>query len=201
MALEAFNKLKERKKVNIFNAISNCLRNVSYDDLTVNDIVNEADISRGSFYNYFTDKRDAVKCLIGSNLRNHFKMYLEAIKESDYKLFEGTKKSYIQIANILSDEINLLVLKNIKFFSELFFEVVKSKMYEKELNNIIEWLITNTNEGKTTLNTYKKMGNVLDLILMLTMHSIFAQVVLKDEPFADNSDFIYKLEIIEKGII
>ena len=64
MALEAFNNLKEKKKANIFAAISRCLSRINYDDLSVNEIVAEAEISRGSFYNHIKrNKRSPV----GSN--------------------------------------------------------------------------------------------------------------------------------------
>ena len=114
MALEAFYNLKEKKKANIFAAISRCLRMTNYDDLSVNEIVAEADISRGSFYNYFVDKNDAVKSMIDSDLRKYFDMYMDSIKESNNSFFEGTRNVYKSIANTLSDKINLTIMKNMK---------------------------------------------------------------------------------------
>lgn len=200
MALEAFYNLKEKKKANIFAAISRCLRMTNYDDLSVNEIVAEADISRGSFYNYFVDKNDAVKSMIDSDLRKYFDMYMDSIKESNNSFFEGTRNVYKSIANTLSDKINLTVMKNMKFFSELVFESIKSKKYETSLKEIVQWLIDNTSEGKTVLNSYQKMSRVLDMVLALVMNSIFTQTITQEVPFVDNSDFEYKLHIIEKGI-
>ena len=200
MALEAFNNLKEKKKANIFNAISRCLRNTCYDELSVNEIVKEADISRGSFYNYFLDKNDAVKTMIDNDLKKYFDVYMNTITESNNSLFDGTKNVYKLIANSLSDKINLTVMRNLKFFSELVFESIKSKKYEAQLNRIVQWLIDNTNEGKTYLNTIEKMSNILDMIIILVMNAIFSQTITKDKPFVDNVDFEYKLSVIEKGI-
>ena len=200
MALEAFYNLKEKKKANIFAAISRCLRMTNYDDLSVNEIVAEADISRGSFYNYFVDKNDAVKSMIDSDLRKYFDMYMDSIKESNNSFFEGTRNVYKSIANTLSDKINLTIMKNMKFFSELVFESIKSKKYETSLKEIVQWLIDNTSEGKTILNSYQKMSRVLDMVLALVMNSIFTQTITQEVPFVDNSDFEYKLHIIEKGI-
>ena len=110
MALEAFHKLKDKKKKIVLGAISSCLKRMSYDELSVNDIVVEADISRGSFYNYFADKNDAVKCLVESRVKHYFDMYINTIQESDNKLFDGTRKLYKNIINILSDDINITVI-------------------------------------------------------------------------------------------
>ena len=200
MALEAFYNLKEKKKANILAAIARCLRTTNYDDLSVNEIVAEADISRGSFYNYFVDKNDAVKSMIDSDLRKYFDMYMDSIKESNNSFFEGTRNVYKSIANTLSDKINQTVMRNMKFFSELVFESIKSKKYESSLKEIVQWLIDNTSEGKTTLNSHEKMSRVLDMVLALVMNSIFTQTITQEVPFVDNSDFEFKLHIIEKGI-
>ena len=200
MALEAFHNLKERKKRNVLGAISSCLKKMSYNELSVNDIVVEADISRGSFYNYFTDKRDAVRCLIESRVKNYFDMWFDVIKESDNKLFDGTKKLYDNIVNILSDEINVTVMKNLKFFSEFVIETVKSHRFKEYFDNVIQWFINNTIEGKEFLNTEKKMSNVIDMIIILILNTILAETNQKLKPFNENIDLEYKLSIIEKGI-
>lgn len=200
MATEAFKNLKDKKKRNIFAAISSCLKKMSYDELSVNNIVLEADISRGSFYNYFSDKNDAVKCLIESRVKNYFDMYIEAVKESDNRLFEGTRKLYGRIINILSDAINITVMRNIKFFSEFVLETVKSNIYKDYFDGIVKWFIDNTVEGKESLNSMKKMSNIIDMIISLVLNSIFAETIFNVNPFSENSDFEYKLGIIEKGV-
>lgn len=202
MSLEAFNNLKDKKKAHLLNSISTCLRKTSYDDLSVNDIVEEADISRGSFYNYFANKNDAVFSLVESKFKEHFELYIEAIKTSNYSLFEGTKKMYYEIENILSDEINMTIMKNLKFFSELGIEIVKSNKHRQYLENIVKWLIENTVEGKQYINSVKKMSNVLDMILILILNTILLKIIYKNNAniINDKESFEYKLSLIEKGI-
>ena len=202
MALEAFNNLKDKKKAHLLNSISTCLRKTSYDDLSVNDIVEEADISRGSFYNYFANKNDAVFSLVESKFKEHFELYIEAIKASNYSLFEGTKKMYYEIENILSDEINMTIMKNLKFFSELGIEIVKSNKHRQYLENIVKWLVENTVEGKQYINSVKKMSNVLDMILILILNTILLKIIYKNNAniINDKESFEYKLSLIEKGI-
>lgn len=202
MALEAFNQLKDKKKTHLLNAITTCLRKTNYDDLTVNEIVDEAGISRGSFYNYFNNKNDAVLSLVESKLKEHFESFIEAVKDSDYRLFDGTRKVYYDIENILSDEINLTIMKNLKFFYELWFESMKSHKYKQYLDDKVKWLVENSYEGKNYLNTSEKMSNILDIILSLILNTIFLKIV-HDHSDGNNNEqdsFEYKLSIIEKGI-
>ncbi|MBO6119730.1 MAG: TetR/AcrR family transcriptional regulator [Lachnospiraceae bacterium] len=199
MALEAFYKLKEKKKKNILESISTCLKNKNYDELSVNDISVAADISRGSFYNYFNDKSDAVETLIESRISEYLDLYREAIKISGYDLIEGTRKIYGDIEELFRDEINVLKMKNLKFFIEFIIQSVHSKRFEKEIDEIVGWLIKNTKEGHNKLNTYKNMANVLDMLIVLVLNTIFNNIVIKSEYFSKYDDFNYKLDLIKNS--
>lgn len=200
MALEAFYNLKEKKKKNILGAISSCLKNKSYDELSVNDIATEADISRGSFYNYFDDKYDAVGTLVDSKIREHLNQYVEAIKLSDYDLIEGTRKVYEEIKDILKNEINISIMRNLKFFIEFGIQSVHSKRFEQDIDEVIDWLVKSTNEGKRILKTNKEMANVLDMLITLVLNTVFSQIMINPECFLKYDDFNYKLDLIKKSI-
>ena len=199
MPLKNFNNLKDKKKKNILLAISSCLKKKSYDDLSVNDIVLEADISRGSFYNYFVDKNDAVTTLVESKVKKHFEQFIVAIKDSNNSLFDGTKKIYNEIKDILKDEINLTIMRNMKFFIELSIGLLYSEEHESYLKELVNWLTDNTIEGKTILNTKEKMANVIDMIFILIMDSVFAYTFAHKHKNLDIDNFEYKLDIIKNG--
>ena len=194
MALDAYYNLKERKKRNILDAISNCLKIKNYDDLTVNDIAVAADISRGSFYNYFVDKNDAITTLVGSRIKDYFDKYIEAIKQSNYSLIDGTKLIYNRIKDVLNDEIIFLKMRNMKFFIEFVFQSVH------DIDEIIDWLLKNTNEGKLNSMTHKKMANVLDMLIVLVLSTLFSQIMFNSDWFKMYDDFEYKLGIISNSI-
>ena len=58
MPSERFLKLKEDKKGRILEASLNEFTAEGYNDASINQIIKGADISRGSFYTYFEDKKD-----------------------------------------------------------------------------------------------------------------------------------------------
>ena len=61
MPTERFNKLPEEKKKAIRDAaMEECIR-VPFEKVSLNKIIQNAGISRGSFYTYFEDKRDVVR--------------------------------------------------------------------------------------------------------------------------------------------
>lgn len=201
MALEAFYNLKEKKKLSLYNAISDCLRKKSYDELSVNEIVEEADISRGSFYNYFNNKNDAILSMVEYKIKHHMDLLLTVIKESNYKLFDGVRKYYYDIESVLYDEINLSVMKNVKFYVELCFESVKTDKFRKYIADVAKWLVDNTYEGKKYLSSLKNMISVFEMTIVLVLDTVFAKVNNAVKLAGDNEMFEYKLSIIEKGIV
>jgi AcrR family transcriptional regulator len=62
------NRLRTRKQLE--NAVYDLLHEKGYDDITIQDIVDTADLGRGTFYLHFKDKEEAVWSLIEHGLRD-----------------------------------------------------------------------------------------------------------------------------------
>lgn len=58
MPKQTFYKLPQEKQERILAAAKNEFTHARYDDASINQIVRESGISRGSFYQYFEDKQD-----------------------------------------------------------------------------------------------------------------------------------------------
>ncbi len=64
MPTERFFRLPEEKKMAIREAALKEFARVPFDKASINQIIRNADISRGSFYTYFVDKQDVVEFLL-----------------------------------------------------------------------------------------------------------------------------------------
>ena len=64
MPTQRFLKLKEEKKQAILEAAVHEFSRVPYSSASINQIIKEADISRGSFYTYFEDKDDLMQYML-----------------------------------------------------------------------------------------------------------------------------------------
>ena len=64
MPSETFYKLPDEKRNNILNAIKKEFTAASVEDISVNRIVEESKIAKGSFYQYFKDKNDAITYIL-----------------------------------------------------------------------------------------------------------------------------------------
>ena len=113
MPKDTFFRLKEEKRNKIENALIDEFSSGSFEEASISNIILKAGIPRGSFYQYFEDKDDAVKYIIKKFLNfEHGKMQ-ELLKETKGDIFETTIRIYdYMVENSLNDSRNKLI-KNI----------------------------------------------------------------------------------------
>ncbi len=94
MPKETFFNLKEAKRDKIEKALINEFSRVSFEQASISNIVAEAEISRGSFYQYFEDKEDAIKYVIEKFIRIEHKKMNQFLIDSNKDIFEAIFKFY-----------------------------------------------------------------------------------------------------------
>ena len=113
MPKETFFRLKEEKRQKIENALIDEFSSGSFEEASISNIIIKAGIPRGSFYQYFEDKYDAVKYIIKKFLDLEHKKMQQLLKETNGDIFETTIKIYdYMVENSLNDSRNKLI-KNI----------------------------------------------------------------------------------------
>ena len=53
-----------RKRNEILNSAQKLVYTIGYDQMTIQDILNETKMSKGAFYHYFSSKSDLLEALI-----------------------------------------------------------------------------------------------------------------------------------------
>ena len=200
MAQENFYKLKEKKQERILTAINECLIKYDYDTLTINNIVDAAEISRGSFYDYFVDKKDAVDTFVMDYIRNMAINFLKIIEKSNGRLFDGIINAYSVVKKSLVNDIYFNVIKNIKYFSDFANGIIFSKKFNERYDYIIDWITENTYEGKNKLLDRKEIKTVLEMITSILTQSTFRFLIEEDKKEIEK-DYRLKIEIIKNGIL
>ena len=200
MAQQNFYKLKQKKQDKILNAINECLMKYDYDNLTINNIVDAAEISRGSFYDYFIDKKDAVDTFVMDYIRKMAMNFLHIIEKSDGKLFDGLLNAYSVIKKSLVNDIYYNVIKNIKYFSDFANGIIFSKNFNERYDFILDWISNNTYEGKNKLLSKKEIKIILDMTTSILTQSTFRYLTSEDKKEIEK-DYKEKIEILKNGIL
>ena len=94
MPKDTFIKLSQEKKDKIINAAKREFTRANLREASIKNIVEEAGIARGSFYQYFESKEDLLQYLLKEHVEEMDKNVLKTIKEtkSFLKLLTETKR-------------------------------------------------------------------------------------------------------------
>ena len=93
-------------------------------------------------------------------------------------------------------------MKNLKFFIEIGTKIIYSNEHKSELTKFTDWLINNTVEGKTKINTREKMYNVINLLISIISNETLKLVLFNEDENNDNiENFDYMFNIIKKGVM
>lgn len=196
MPKETFFNLKEVKKEKIEKALINEFSRVSFEQASVSNIIAEAGIPRGSFYQYFEDKEDAIKYVIQKFIHIEHKKMNQLLIDSNKDIFEAIYKYYNYMIESTEND-NLRLIRNI--FQELrknnisIFEVKEEMKNKEDIHKLIN--MDNLNlEKEDDIKYFFK-------ILTTITRTVASEVINKKISKEDGEKAIKKqLEILKKGM-
>lgn len=114
MPTETFFNLPKEKQKRILDAAAQEFSRVGLNEASIANVIKEAEISRGSFYQYFSDKEDLYYYYFYT-LRSHNHRYLiQAIAEREGDLFAGIEDYFFRLTP------EMFTGKNHQFYRHLF---------------------------------------------------------------------------------
>ena len=113
MIKQTFYNLPEQKRQRVINAVIDEFADTENDKVSINRIVQKANISRGSFYQYFDDKLDLVEVLIKSYIDMGIDDIRRAVATSNGDIFYTFECMFDEIAAFSNDERHKKVLKDL----------------------------------------------------------------------------------------
>ena len=198
MPKQTFFNLKEDKKEKIEKALIKEFSRNSFEKASISNIILEANIPRGSFYQYFEDKEDAIYYIIDKYLEKEKNKIYQYLLRNKVDIFETAVNIYEDMAKITERDENERLLKNIlqevkknniNIFGECK-EMLRSKRTIEKMINKEELKIENDDDLQYFLR-----------ILNAIVRSISMEVVLKKITFEEGKQrLIREMEILKKGM-
>ena len=112
MPSETFNNLSEDKKERIINSLKNTFAKKSIFDASVKEVVEDLNIARGSFYQYFEDLEDAYFMILDRETVDIHHLFQKILKENDFDIFKSLEIYGEELQEILFEEENYSIYKN-----------------------------------------------------------------------------------------
>ena len=131
MPKETFYRLPDEKRERIMAAAEREFLENSFEAASINRIIKEAAIPRGSFYQYFEDKKDIFLYIVNTHKNEAFGFVESFIKDSDGDVFSFMRKA---IEFIISAECSEKVEGMKRIFSQpwVFDMIVSDTMKGKQ---------------------------------------------------------------------
>ena len=130
MPKETFLKLSKEKQQKVINAAKKEFARVPIENVSIKNIVEEADIARGSFYQYFESKEDLLIYILKENSEKLNTKLKNKVKETNGDIFE----LYIFLYDSMLEEFTgnsdqdlfKQIFINLKSSDENIFDIVKN---------------------------------------------------------------------------
>lgn len=165
MPTERFLKLPEEKKEKILEALIREFCDEPLESVSINRIIRDAGISRGSFYTYFEDKQDALS-YIGMELRRGNDESLKnciCLAEGDFfralELFIQEAWSYLKKNNICSLQKNVAMQANANPLYVL--EGLSSEGKESRFTELSNWIYDHVDRSKLKVADQREFQSLL----------------------------------------
>ena len=198
MPKQTFFNLKEDKKEKIEKALIKEFSRNSFEKASISNIILEANIPRGSFYQYFEEKEDAIYYIIDKYLEKEKNKIYQYLLRNKGDIFETAVNIYEDMAKITERDENERLLKNIlqevkknniNIFGECK-EMLRSKRTIEKMINKEELKVENDDDLQYFLR-----------ILNAIVRAISMEVVLKKITFEEGKQrLIREMEILKKGM-
>ena len=198
MPSDTFLRLNDEKKKKLIDASFKEFSLYNFNDVSINRIIKEAGISRGSFYMYFVDKKDLYFYLLEQHLEiliNNMKNDLIKNKGDLFKMFQ----------NNIKEEFNSFKNNNINFFKKSLENVTVMEESKKTFGfrdkRLLRELIPNINLELLNDNAKKH----IEVIFAINMHLLMVTLIklLKSDSLDEEilKDYYEQLDILKYGCV
>lgn len=201
MPSKTFFNLPNSKQEVLLNAARNEFTRALLSDASINRIIKDANISRGSFYMYFKDKEDIYVYLLEQN-RNIF-------------IYEGRKiftdnagdliNSFTQLFDYLTQFC--LAVENRSFFKNVLLNInfkteypIFAKHCPEEIEQNLNEFIKLIDKDKLNINEDEDVFDILYMIMILTIHNLVK--IVKNPMLLEKNKkkYLNQLRMLKQGI-
>ncbi len=113
MPKDTYYRLADEKRRRIFNAAADELIRVPVSEMSINRIIQNAGISRGSFYQYFEDKYDLAHYVLADYVVQFTDDVRASMKASGGNLFDGLADLFRTVIQVAEDKTVRKALMNL----------------------------------------------------------------------------------------
>lgn len=198
---ETFFNLPPYKKEKIIKAIKKEFARVPFDKVSINKIVQDANIARGSFYMYFQDKKDMLSCVL-SNYHNEISsLIINSFNKNKGDIFEVFSDIIKFTAEFGTAKDNIDFCMNIFSDHMIYNDILLKFANCSRRNDYLEWFKQYMDLGSLNLQNQHDVYDIIDILISVTQTStidIFLNTENKDKILEKYKN---KINILKHGML
>lgn len=198
MPKATFFNLSEQKRLTLLDAIKQEFSRVPLFEASIANIVKSAEIPRGSFYQYFTDKEDAFLYVLNEFAKEKKRIFVSLLRDNEGDLFASMLQIYQMI---IAEEDNLQLLRNTFLFMTHKIESTFARSFsEKEMNDNFQRISRLINKAKLNIANEQELFHVLQIISAVTFRNL-VETFAQNLSFAESMDnYKVEMDLLQRGL-
>jgi len=200
MPTKQFFNLAEEKRNILLRATIDELNRVPINDFSINQVVKNAGIARGSFYIYFENVQDIIEYVMKEYKNKLSENMLKTLKKNNGDIFETYKEIFIWIIDFIGSEENTNMKQNIMYCLVNNLNNSNVNKCREEQQIFITELNENIDKELLNISDSKEIYLVLDILNSISKNSIEEIVILKEDKNNIVKRYIDKIELVKKGL-
>lgn len=201
MPTNTFFNLPAEKKHKILKAANKEFARVPLEQASIKNIVEDAEIARGSFYQYFENKQDLFEYIMTSKTGDMEKDLIEMIEQENgniINIFINIYDHLIEVGKIRrNNKLFRQIFENIKTSDNLM--LTRKEEMNKKLEKILQDLYSK-NKDILNIKNEEEFKLVIEILSAITRRRIVASLKYKNSAEA-REDFLKEIEYIKRGIL
>lgn len=201
MPTNTFFNLPAEKKHKILKAANKEFARVPLEQASIKNIVEDAEIARGSFYQYFENKQDLFEYIMTSKTGDMEKNLIEMIEQENgniINIFINIYDHLIEVGKIRrNNKLFRQMFENIKTSDNLM--LTRKEEMNKKLEKILQDLYSK-NKDILNIKNEEEFKLVIEILSAITRRRIVASLKYKNSAEA-REDFLKEIEYIKRGIL
>lgn len=198
MPKDTFMNLNEEKREKVEKAMEKEFARATFEKASVSRIVKDAEIPRGSFYQYFEDKEDAIRYIVQKHISLEHKMMYELLLQTQGDIFDMAVLVFEKMTNETKEidkrELYKNIMKEIKKNNiDIFDENLKFDDLE-QVKSIID---------KNNLNIQQEdsLKYIMKILINITRSAVIEVIDNKVSIEQGKADLQEQLKILKRGML
>ena len=198
MPKETFLKLSKEKQQKVINAAKKEFARAPIENVSIKNIVQDADIARGSFYQYFESKEDLLIYILRENSEKLNTKLKDKVKETNgdiFKLYIFLYDSMIEeFTNNPDQELFKQIFINLKSSDENVFDLVR----KTKPQDIIEYY-EQIDKNNLKIENHEDLVIICDMLNVITRRALIKNFKNKSKEDCRKM-FLKEIEYLKYGI-